>query len=250
MRLIIYFVVLLSILDINAQINQLDSLNRKHGLWVKTIEGSNKLEYKGNFENGIPVGQFRYYYPTGEVRCIIEHMNRIEAYVTFYFTNTDVMSEGFYRNQLRDSLWLTYDIEGATVVAERFKNGKLDGKRVVFYLRDQIENGLLNVLSETNYNEGVKEGVYIALFSSGKLKEKGAYHLDKKQGSWKTYHADGYLDHISRFKNGMKHGWFEFYNAEGIIIDSALYQNDNRLNQEQANRFLQHCEKKGLDPND
>tara|TARA_B110000037_G_C17034331_1_gene470910 strand:- start:417 stop:1169 length:753 start_codon:yes stop_codon:yes gene_type:complete len=250
MRFLIGLALVFSIADLAAQLNQVDSLDRKQGLWVKTQEGTKQIEYRGSFIDGVPVGQFRYYYPTGQVRCIIEHINRDDAYVTFYFTNAEVMSDGFYKNERRDSLWLTYDRDGATLFAEHYKKGKLNGKRVVFYLRDQIEFGSLNVLSETVYREGLKEGSYIALFSSGKLKERGQYHLDEKKGVWKIFNADGYLDHTMVFKAGLKHGWFEFFNADGLLVDRVLYQNDKLLNKDEIIRFMERCEKMGIDPND
>ena len=89
---------------------------------------SNNIEYEGRFIDGIPVGQFRYYYPEGQVRSIIEHVNARAAFVTFYYENTEVMSEGFYKDQLRDSLWLNYDRTGLTLSAERFKEGATRGK--------------------------------------------------------------------------------------------------------------------------
>ena len=148
-----------------AQVNQLDSLGRKQGLWTRNWTYSNTTEYEGRFIDGIPIGQFRYYYPEGQVRGIIEHVNARAAYVTFYYENAEVMSEGFYKDQLRDSLWINYDRTGLTLSAERFKEGKLEGKRVVFYLRNQLERGDLRVLSETNYKDSLKNGPFKLFFS-------------------------------------------------------------------------------------
>lgn len=78
-------------------------------------------------------------------------------------------------DKLRDSLWLNYDREGLTLSAERFKKGKLNGKRVVFYLRNQIERGELKILSETTYRDSLKEGPFRTFFSSEKLKLEGQY---------------------------------------------------------------------------
>ena len=37
------------------------------------------LQYKGTFVNDKPVGQFWYYYPTSEVRAIIEHISENQS---------------------------------------------------------------------------------------------------------------------------------------------------------------------------
>ena len=234
----------------NSQVNQIDSLGRKHGTWTKNWKGSNKIQYEGEFINGTPVGQFRYYYPSGEVRSIIEHVNDRAAFVTFYFKNREVMSEGFYLDKLRDSLWLNYDREGLTLSAERFKNGKLHGKRVVFYLRNQLENGELKILSETTYKDSLKEGPCRTFFSSKKLKEEGQYRMNLKEGVWKSFSTDGGLVSISRYKAGKLHGWVEFYDTSGTRIDRTLYQNGERLNEKRTKAVLESLKRKGLDPND
>lgn len=234
----------------NTQANQIDSLGRKHGIWTKNWKGTDQMQYEGEFISGNPVGQFRYYYPSGEVRSIIEHVNRRAAFVTFYFKNKVVMSEGFYLDKLRDSLWLNYDLEGLTLSAERFKKGKLHGKRVVFYLRNQIETGELKILSETTYRDSLKEGPFRTFFSSEKLQTEGQYKMGLKHGLCKRYSPDGYLISVTRFKRGKLHGWIEFYNAKGTLVDRSLYQNGERLNEIQTKAVLESSKRKGLDPND
>lgn len=234
----------------NSQVNQMDSLGRKHGIWTKNWKGTGQIQYEGKFLNGNAVGQFRYYYPSGEVRSIIEHINSRAAFVTFYFKNREVMSEGFYLDKLRDSLWLNYDREGLTLSAERFKNGKLHGKRVVFYLRNQLESGELKILSETTYKDSLKEGPCRTFFSSKKLKEEGQYRMNLKEGVWKSFSTDGGLVSISRYKAGRLHGWVEFYDISGTRIDRTLYQNGERLNEKRTKAVLESLKRKGLDPND
>jgi len=250
MRNIIHICFLVLTFCSYAQVNQLDSLGRKQGIWTKNWKGTNQIQYRGEFIGGVPVGQFRYYYPSGEVRSIIEHVNQRAAFVTFYFKNKEVMSEGFYLDQLRDSLWLNYDRNGLTLSAENFKKGKLNGKRVVFYLRNQIERGELKILSETFYKDSIKDGPFYSFFSSEKLKEQGQYKLDVKDGIWKSYSSDGYLRSLYRYKKGKLHGWSEFYDAEGNLTGRVLYQNGERLNEKRAKSVLESLRRAGLDPND
>ena len=250
MRNIIHICFLVLTFCSYAQVNQLDSLGRKQGVWTKNWKGTNQIQYRGEFIGGVPVGQFRYYYPSGEVRSIIEHVNQRAAFVTFYFKNKEVMSEGFYLDQLRDSLWLNYDRNGLTLSAENFKKGKLNGKRVVFYLRNQIERGELKILSETFYKDSIKDGPFYSFFSSEKLKAQGQYKLDVKDGIWKSYSSDGYLSSLSRYKKGKLHGWSEFYDAEGNLTGRVLYQNGERLNEKRTKSVLESLRRAGLDPND
>ena len=134
--------------------------------------------------------------------------------------------------------------------AENFKKGKLNGKRVVFYLRNQIERGELKILSETFYKDSIKDGPFYSFFSSEKLKEQGQYKLDVKDGIWKSYSSDGYLSSLYRYKKGKLHGWSEFYDAEGNLTGRVLYQNGERLNEKRAKSVLESLRRAGLDPND
>ena len=232
-----------------AQVNQLDSLGRKQGLWTRNWKYSNTTEYEGRFIDGIPIGQFRYYYPEGQVRGIIEHVNARAAYVTFYYENAEVMSEGFYKDQLRDSLWINYDRTGLTLSAERFKEGKLEGKRVVFYLRNQLERGDLRVLSETNYKDSLKNGPFKLFFSSGAIQETGQYLNDLKPGIWKEYNAEGLLDSERSFELGKLHGWVNIFDETGTVVDRSLYRNGQRLNKKQTQRLLESSKRKGINLN-
>ena len=145
---------------------------------------------------------------------------------------------------------MNYDREGLTLSAERFKKGKLNGKRVVFYLRNQIERGELKILSETTYRDSLKEGPFRTFFSSDKLKEEGQYRMDLRHGVWKSYSANGYLISVTRFKRGKLHGWIEFYDTTGSLEDRTLYQNGERLNEIRTKAVLESLKRKCLDPND
>ena len=62
-----------------AQINQKDAKGRKQGVWQKNYPNSSVLIYKGQCKDDVPVGEFTYYDPTGEVRTIIEHIPNTET---------------------------------------------------------------------------------------------------------------------------------------------------------------------------
>ena len=47
--------------------NKTDAQGRKQGPWRKYQPGDKILIYTGQFKDDIPVGEFRYYYPSGKV---------------------------------------------------------------------------------------------------------------------------------------------------------------------------------------
>lgn len=231
--------------------NITDELGRKQGVWVKYWDKAETVpQYKGEFVNGIPVGQFWYYYPGGGVRAIIEHLNVNQAYVTFYFENEEVMSEGMYLDQKRDSTWVNYNQQGLTVSMEKFRKGKLNGKKLTFYLQNQIERGEVKVLSETHYKDSLKSGLYRELFSSGNVRLSGQYYLDNPSGVWRKFDMNGMCIQSFQYKNGLKHGWVINYNELQEIIHSELYKNGVLLKGKVKTAYLNECKLKGIDPNE
>ncbi|MGB1646160.1 MAG: toxin-antitoxin system YwqK family antitoxin [Crocinitomicaceae bacterium] len=249
MRLIIALFIL-SCFPILGQ-NTTDKLGRKQGVWVKYWDKSETIpQYKGEFIDGTPVGQFWYYYPSGEVRAIIEHLNKSQSYVTYYFKNEEVMSEGMYLDKKRDSIWINYNQSGHTVSMEKYKEGKLNGKKLTFYLQNQIDRGEIKVLSETYYLDSLKSGPHRELFSSGKVRLSGQYLKDLPHGLWRKFDAEGRCTQSFRFKNGLKHGWVINYGQNKEIIHKELYNNGELLKGKARVAYLKECEIKGIDPNE
>jgi antitoxin component YwqK of YwqJK toxin-antitoxin module len=231
--------------------NITDKEGRKQGEWKKYWDDSKTaLQYQGAFVNDKPVGQFWYYYPSSEVRAIIEHISENQSFVTYYFKNREVMSEGMYLHQKRDSIWINYNNAGLTLSMENFKNGKLEGKKVTFYIQNQIENGEIKVLSESFYKDSLKSGPYVERFSTGKIKLSGHYKLDQPLGVWRKYNTKGELVQLFRYKNGVKNGWVLNYNENQEVIHRDLYKNGELLSGEVKVKYLENCKSKGIDPND
>ncbi len=250
MKLLVPIFILISNCII-AQLNMMDSEGRKQGAWEKYWDESKTLpQYKGQFVNDEPVGEFWYYYPSGEVRAIIDHLNPNQSFASFYFKNKELMSEGMYLNQKRDSLWINYNPQGFTLSIEKYKDGKLNGTKVIFYIQNQIERGELKVLSETMYIDSLRSGSFKEYFSSGILKEEGSFLNDRREGIWTKFNIKGARVQSLRYKNGVKHGWSYSYNGQDESRESGLYRNGELLMGEERERYLNDCKLKGIDPND
>lgn len=233
-----------------AQTNQQDSKGRKQGAWQKTYPNSDVLLYKGQFRDDKPFGTFMYFYPGGELKATIEHHSdghHSRAY--FYFENKMLMTEGFYLDQKKDSTWVNYNEEGLVLGVETFKNDKLYGRKIIYYLEGQIETEKLNPLSIATYKNDTLNGEYKEFFTTGKLKIIGNYKSGKQIGEWKEYFPNGSLYKLSRFKNDRLHGWTLTFSKDGDEIGKLLYQNGEKLTGKELENFLKLCEKNGIDPN-
>jgi antitoxin component YwqK of YwqJK toxin-antitoxin module len=233
-----------------GQVNQKDAKGRKQGPWQKNYPNSKVFVYVGQFKDDKPVGQFRYYYPSGEVKGIIDHIpNSPRSYGYFYHENNELMSEGAYWNQLKDSTWANYSPAGEVTSAEEYKNDKLNGKRVVYYIQGQIEEGKLDVLSIANYKDSILNGIYKEFFPGGKIKKTGNYLAGDKHGEWLEYNLKGVLVGKISYKRGSPHGWARAYNAKGEQISETMYQFGEIIRGKELEAFLKKCEQKGIDPN-
>ena len=160
------------------------------------------------------------------------------------------MSEGVYLDKKRDSIWINYNQSGHTVSMEQFREGKLNGKKLTFYVQNQIELGEIKVLNETTYLDSLKSGPYRELFSSGKIRVLGQYTKDLPSGLWRKFDAEGRCTQSFRFKNGLKHGWVINYSQNKEIIHKELYNNGELLKGKARVAYLKECEIKGIDPNE
>lgn len=235
---------------ITAQINQTDLKGRKQGIWEKKYPNSNFFQYKGQFKDNIPIGTFTYYYPEGQVKAVIDHFkDGHRSLVQFFFENKVIMCDGFYYDQKKDSTWVNYNLDGLVLSVENYKNDKLNGKKIMYYLEGQIETEKLNPLSITYYEDGIINGEYKEYFSTGKLKRVGLYIDGEQQGEWKEYYPNGSISSSSKYKNGLLHGWSYSYNKQGEEIGKEMYQFGELLSDKQLSKYLKTCEEKGIDPN-
>ncbi len=237
------------VFNLNAQ-NKTDANGRKQGPWVKYYPESKIPQYRGQFVDDKPVGEFYYFHPTGEVRAIIEHIpNSLRSYATYYHKNKEVMSEGAFWNQKKDSVWTHFDAEGLITEVEEYKNDLLNGRKQTFFIETQRESGKLQVLTISYYKDNQLHGDFKEFFSNGKLKKQGKFELGNKVGEWVEYNLNGQLVGKVRYKNGLVHGWAYGYDANGKVIKETLYVDGVLLEGKDKETYLNFCKKKGIDPN-
>ena len=234
-----------------SQVNQKDAKGQKQGVWNKKYPGSNSLMYEGQFKDDKAIGEFIYYYESGKIKSVIKHFaNSNLSFAVFYSENEAVLSEGFYKNQLKDSVWSNFTPSGALSSKESFLKNQLHGEKIIYYTEGQIENGILIPLSVSNYKKDTLNGLYTEFFSTGKIKKKGVFQNGLKDGEWLEYHPNGQLAQKAKFKNDKIHTWVYSYDKNGLKISEVFFQNGTRLKGKELDTFLKKCIDNGIDPND
>ena len=182
----------------NDTVNRIDKNGLKHGYWRKVNE-KGMLKYTGQFDHGIPVGEFTYFYPDGITKARSEFSNNGRSTHTItYHHSGKVMSDGYYLDKKKDSLWSYYDNSGAILKVEFYRNN-------------------------------MKEGVWKTYYDNGQVAEEMTYKSDKKNGPWKTYYPDGTLKLEATHLNGERNGTAKYYYPSGKLELSGHYDSSMRI---------------------
>lgn len=175
----------------NETWNKKNEKGEKVGQW-KGYHKSGKVRYIGQFEKDIPVGVFRYYFETGEVKTVLKYKNRDEAYATHYYQNGEPMAKGKFLNQKKDSTWETYGAH-----------------------RTLVDRG--------SYLRGKKYGVWKTYYANGQVSDEVTFEADLEQGTYKKYYSNGTLKQESLYKDGFLEGLSIFYGGNGKKTSKGLY---------------------------
>jgi antitoxin component YwqK of YwqJK toxin-antitoxin module len=224
MKKIVSFFILLTVL-ISAQafaqdVNKLDENGKKHGLWRGYFEESQRVKYEGTFDHGKETGIFTFYDDT-KIHTVVATRDFTKgdnsAYTIFYDPKKNVVSEGNVVNKVYDGPWKYYHEASKTVMTlENYKNGKLDGKRIVNYPDGKIAE-------EANYVNGIQEGQYKKYTDiKGAVLEEVNYKNGQVDGIAIYRDADGSIVSKGPYVNGLKKGIWEFY-KDGTLTKKQKY---------------------------
>lgn len=199
----------------DQKINQFDQKGNRHGLWRGVFETTQRPRYEGVFVNGKETGVFKYFDDTKAGTVIATRdfsKGDGSAYVTFFDQKGNKVSEGpVNKNRENEGEWKYYHKESAQLMSvETFKNGKLNGKSIVFYTDGKIA-------SETNYVEGVKEGVFKKYSKEGVVLEEIPYKNNQFSGLVTYRDIKGNLLAQGHYEKGLKKGIWKYYENGKLV---------------------------------
>jgi len=201
----LFTLLLISFCSLTFSQNKVDSQGRKQGKWTKPYKNTAMMHYSGQFKDDVPYGQFVYYYESGNVQSKMTFTNKGKsAYSVMYHESTgNRMAKGKYLNQEKDSLWVYYDNKGQLKSQEIYKNGKLNGQRVVYY---EPVNGQYRVARYEFYTNGVLDGQFKEYYPNTKIKVEGTYKDGNYHGIVRYYYGHGKKERIEKYQYAVKHG--------------------------------------------
>lgn len=200
-------------------INQMDANGKRIGQWKAYFENGS-IRYEGFFQNDRPQGLFKYFDEDGWLKATNSFDRTGRKAMHRAFDSTGFMvAEGIYVNQKKDSIWTFYSAEDSAVIArETYQFGQKHGLSITYYPK----NG--QKAEELYYEDGKLNGAWNKYFEDGTLMTSGFYENDKLNGPFTTYHPNGQINIKGQYINDFKQGVWEFFDADGNIINTEKYQ--------------------------
>ncbi|MDG1253320.1 MAG: toxin-antitoxin system YwqK family antitoxin [Schleiferiaceae bacterium] len=190
---------------------------QKHGPWEVRFEKSTVLRYKGNFDQGIPVGTFTHYHANGAKRAEMYFRGMTQVcYVLEYAENSVLLAEGKYAAPgVKDSTWRVYDLNAKLLSTETYAGGALNGPYQTYYPNGQlVETGVMSV--------DMKSGTWTRFDESAQKIRSVEYFEDQPHGIWTEYDENERIALRGSYVHGLKEGkWIEF--SEGKPLKGTWF---------------------------
>ncbi len=156
-----------------------------------------------------------------------------------YHENETILAQGKFVNQQKDSTWKMYTKSGRVSIIENYKNGILQGERLVYYPLGNSETKKDQITQKQTYLNGKLDGKQVDYFDNGKVWKETNYDYGKKSGEEISYSPYGNIDLKDYYFNGVKNGWCSAYDSLGEnVIGKAYYKLGERLDSLQTVKYL------------
>lgn len=210
--------------------NYTDINGMKQGNW-KTLYPNGNLAYEGYFKNDKPLGAFKRYYENGKIQSeSFFYENSKYASVMMYNNATRKIASGRYIDKLKDSVWHYYADNGTLILIEQYDAGKMTGESKLYF----YPSGELSEV--TNYEDGVKHGVYEKYYLDGTLRLRTKYCHGVMCDTLFTYHTNGVKESETPYSNNRRDGVEKNYDDKGRLLSSVPYKEGVCQDPEQAKK--------------
>jgi len=211
----------LGFIERTEKINRVDEKGNKQGMW-KNFYADGKVKSESRFKNNEIDGYVKEYTEKGDLKNItkfdngkkVENPKELVIPDDFkaYFENGNVRYEGSYLNKLPIGTHYYY----------RLSKQVCDSMLVY---DDTIQKKVLNC----NYKDNNKTGDWIYYYPNGKTEQQGKYSkTGLPTGEWKWFYENGNLRIIENYRSGKRDGLFKEYLADGKLITSGEYSDDQK----------------------
>ena len=133
----------------------------RDGLTEQFYNDIGKLRVSANYKNGVLDGEFKAYYPNGNLQGEVIYKNgEMNGEYKEYNENKSIRLSGNYKNNLQDGEWKSYLEDGTLETIVNYKDGELNGLKEDYYkngnvwIRQEFKNNDLDGVYEVYYENG------------------------------------------------------------------------------------------------
>lgn len=207
------------------------------GQWIYYYK-SGTIQLMKNYSEGNLHGQYTAYYKSGRksISCIYKN-NDYDGYYVKYNSYGNKESEGWYVDGQKEGNWFFY-----------FSNGKLSNKTYFLHnnatgfeydyapdsmlkFKTKYENGFSKRIEQFG-NDGKKfkttvfdgNSDYALYYPDGKLRAKGVFKCNVLSGKYTFFRKDGSLSSEFNYNNDVKDGKCVIYNSNGKLKKEGSYE--------------------------
>ena len=133
----------------------------RDGLTEQFYNDTGKLRVSANYKNGVLDGEFKAYYPNGNLQGEVIYKNgEMNGEYKEYNENKSIRLSGNYKNNLQDGEWKSYLEDGTLESIINYKAGELHGLKEDYYkngnvwIRQEFKNNDLDGVYEVYYENG------------------------------------------------------------------------------------------------
>lgn len=136
-----------------------------------------------------------------------------------YYDNGMVQSEGMIERGELTGLWRTYYESGNIKNSVFYENGQVQGQ-AIFYFNDS-EN---TKKAEAMFENDQIQGIYREYYESSVRKAMLNYNDGLLDGEVEYYHPNGFIKISGEYKDGQKHGKWEYFDERGEFISKERWR--------------------------
>jgi antitoxin component YwqK of YwqJK toxin-antitoxin module len=151
----------------------------RDGVTEQFYNDTGKLRVSANYKNGVLEGEFKAYYPNGNLQGEVNYVNgEMNGDFKEYHENKKIRLSGSYKNSLQEGEWKSYLEDGTLESIVNYKDGELHGIKEDYY-----KNG--NVWTRQEFKNNDLDGVYEVYYENGnpqlKAKMKNGQTIEEQR---------------------------------------------------------------------
>lgn len=215
----------------------LGETTKEHGKW-EYYDRYGKLEEIRNYYKGKLHGAVILKYPTGKNKQEGYFKNDLQDSVYREWNEIGNLEvSGYYKNNQPVGEWQYFYIDGRTKLIEEI----VDSTKYVksFWLNDSLHtqtvtdgNGDLidyynngKLKQQYHYKSGILDGSFIEKSIFGDTSLSGSYKNGRKVGEWRYYYYTGKIEKICNFDEDRLNGKYQYFYDNGQVTVEGYYKN-------------------------